>query len=237
MSTVIAVEGIGRCDARCYDAGEEECDCICGGENHGVGRERAMDNAREHSPEWLEKAKAEGKDISSTELAMDAQCVPLFGLTEASAPMGNVIYHGTHNGSAGAGAVEVVEDGRVVGLLHHDVRHSPTGFSWGYAGSGPADLARSLLIAALGDKAKCPTCEGCGRVAWLLDESMEDPVPFDAAISGTYDPDSVGPCYECDGGYRHLPYQDFKFQFVAGWGDDWQISRDEIRAWYATQPQ
>lgn len=34
--------------------------------------------------------------------------------------------------------------------LHHHVRHSPTGFGWGYAGSGPADLARSLLWDALG---------------------------------------------------------------------------------------
>jgi len=29
--------------------------------------------------------------------------------------------------------------------LPHLVRHSPTGFEWGYGGSGPADLALSLL--------------------------------------------------------------------------------------------
>lgn len=29
--------------------------------------------------------------------------------------------------------------------LPHLVRHSPAGFEWGYGGSGPADLARSLL--------------------------------------------------------------------------------------------
>lgn len=29
----------------------------------------------------------------------------------------------------------------------HQVRHSPTGLEWGYAGSGPADLARSILLA------------------------------------------------------------------------------------------
>lgn len=28
-----------------------------------------------------------------------------------------------------------------------EVRHSPTGFEWGYTGSGPAELARALLIA------------------------------------------------------------------------------------------
>jgi len=37
---------IGRCDARCYDAGKPECDCCCGGINHGVGRKRAMDHTR-----------------------------------------------------------------------------------------------------------------------------------------------------------------------------------------------
>lgn len=30
--------------------------------------------------------------------------------------------------------------------LHHFVQHSPTGFEMGYGGSGPADLARSILI-------------------------------------------------------------------------------------------
>src|SRR5437016_4348213 len=29
--------------------------------------------------------------------------------------------------------------------LRHRVYHSPDGFSWGYGGSGPADLARSIL--------------------------------------------------------------------------------------------
>ena len=29
----------GRCDAKCYDAKESECDCICGGRNHGAGSE------------------------------------------------------------------------------------------------------------------------------------------------------------------------------------------------------
>lgn len=34
--------------------------------------------------------------------------------------------------------------------LPHVVRHSPTGFEWGYGGSGPADLARSILVDAVG---------------------------------------------------------------------------------------
>ena len=36
--------------------------------------------------------------------------------------------------------------------LHLEVRgHSPTGFAWGYGGSGPAQLALALLVDALGD--------------------------------------------------------------------------------------
>ena len=35
---------VGRCDAKCYDARTPDCDCICGGKNHGVGRKQAQDN-------------------------------------------------------------------------------------------------------------------------------------------------------------------------------------------------
>lgn len=36
--------------------------------------------------------------------------------------------------------------------LHHVKRHSPTGFEWGYGGSGPADLALSILADHLGER-------------------------------------------------------------------------------------
>lgn len=48
--------------------------------------------------------------------------------------------------------------------LRHVVKHSPTGFSWGYAGSGPAELARCILLDHLGDEAVCDECvdfHGC----------------------------------------------------------------------------
>ena len=48
MATLLAVynsEGlVGRCDAKCHDAARAECDCICGGANHGVGYEQAVEN-------------------------------------------------------------------------------------------------------------------------------------------------------------------------------------------------
>lgn len=43
--------------------------------------------------------------------------------------------------------VEVTVNGKP---LKHQVYHSPSGFNWGYLGSGPADLARSILWDHLG---------------------------------------------------------------------------------------
>lgn len=43
-----------------------------------------------------------------------------------------------------------IVDGIRTGLKHH-VYHSPTGFNWGYGGSGPAELARCILADAIGE--------------------------------------------------------------------------------------
>ena len=40
----------------------------------------------------------------------------------------------------------------VEGVSQEWVWHSPTGFEWGYGGSGPADLALNLLLKATGDR-------------------------------------------------------------------------------------
>jgi hypothetical protein len=34
----------GRCDAKCYNATQPICDCICHGMNHGKGLQAALDN-------------------------------------------------------------------------------------------------------------------------------------------------------------------------------------------------
>lgn len=61
MTTLIAVYNssgcVGRCDARCHDAEDDECTCICGGLNHGVGQQRAVENTRALAEAWLDKAK------------------------------------------------------------------------------------------------------------------------------------------------------------------------------------
>jgi len=33
------------CNARCYNAKGKKCTCICGGTNHGVGYNNALENA------------------------------------------------------------------------------------------------------------------------------------------------------------------------------------------------
>ena len=57
---------------------------------------------------------------------------------------------GNEGGHAASPHLVTIEDGGELHMLAHRVRHSPTGLSWGYAGSGPADLARSLLWDVLG---------------------------------------------------------------------------------------
>jgi hypothetical protein len=68
----------GRCDAKCYNAWEPECDCICGGRNHSAGKQQAIENTRELAQSWIDKAKAGGQDITDVQLALDVQHEPLF---------------------------------------------------------------------------------------------------------------------------------------------------------------
>lgn len=37
-----------RCDATCHGAKGGQCQCICGGMNHGVGHDQAAENTRQH---------------------------------------------------------------------------------------------------------------------------------------------------------------------------------------------
>lgn len=86
-------------------------------------------------------------------LISDRRISPIFraGLALATRhPM--KIYSGRrdHNGTA---VVRVTKNGDARALpLRLDLdRHSPTGFEWGYAGSGPSQLALAILADALGN--------------------------------------------------------------------------------------
>lgn len=73
MVTLLAVynsEGcVGRCDARCYGADHPECECICGGANHGAGLDQAQANVTEAFEQMLEDYK---KDHEFNEIEIPA---------------------------------------------------------------------------------------------------------------------------------------------------------------------
>ncbi len=116
--------------------------------------------------------------------------------------LGDIIYHGTQAKTPGPGIITIEQpDGTPIGVVAHIRKHSHGGYSWGYEGSGPADAARSLMLAALGDDAKCP-CAGktrCDR--------------------------------QCDNGYTRIPYQMFKFAVLANAPDEWRIWRSWVIDW------
>ncbi len=57
------------------------------------------------------------------------------------------------------GAARILRSGaRGTRPLWHYVRHSPSGFAWGYGGSGPAEAARCILADALGSLPKADKC-------------------------------------------------------------------------------
>lgn len=67
MVTLIAVHNsdgcVGRCEAKCYEALHPGCDCICGGQNHGAGFDKAVENTRELAETWIEEY-TERKNLS-----------------------------------------------------------------------------------------------------------------------------------------------------------------------------
>lgn len=50
-------EGTRRCDAKCYNADHPDCDCICGGRNHGAGLNKAIEKNKEQFKEIFEECK------------------------------------------------------------------------------------------------------------------------------------------------------------------------------------
>jgi hypothetical protein len=60
MSTLIASGSSGTfrraCNAKCYNAKRPECDCLCGGINHGVGEPQARKNCRSMGVAWTSQA-------------------------------------------------------------------------------------------------------------------------------------------------------------------------------------
>jgi len=86
----------------------------------------------------------------------------------------SVIYRGIPDG-CGCN-VQVVRDGKASRLKHY-VGHSPSGFASGYNGSGPADLARCILVDFLALKPKWDN---------YLHRSYKDGSSFPVIDAGVY---------------------------------------------------
>jgi hypothetical protein len=114
--------------------------------------------------------------------------------------------------AAGGGAPSVRS------LAHRVVKHSPTGFEWGYAGSGPHDLALNLLIDALdAEDVWCPGCGGQGRRT----------LPGDGYGHRCMDCWGQGLQAELLGAYGA-----FADEYVSVFGEQWAVPRQTIREWY-----
>jgi len=59
---------IGRCDAACYNSELPHCRCVCGGRNHGVGLERALENGDEQMRAELTNKLQDGETIAMNKI-------------------------------------------------------------------------------------------------------------------------------------------------------------------------
>ncbi len=67
----------GRCDAKCYNAKHPQCDCICGGRNHGAGQKQAEANTQELFEEWMEDWQTKHPDHTIT-IPDEIRQLPMF---------------------------------------------------------------------------------------------------------------------------------------------------------------
>jgi len=119
------------------------------------------------------------------------------------------VYRGYSDQGDATGPVSLVvyEEGQEPYKLRHMIVHSPNGLSWGYKGSGAADLALSVLADYLDEAAAIPAHER-----------------YDHAIAGAI---------QETGAWRL--HQDFKRAFVVSLPQDRNITIDgaDIEAWLA----
>lgn len=165
----------------------------------------------------------------AAEHELPAPVAPSTQPIEAAVPaVPDVVYHGYQEEAGGSVIAVETMDGEAIGLLYHHIRHSPDGFQWGYAGSGPAETARCLLLDAVDDN-RCSACLGTRLIVLTGDEAGKER-PFDVEHDSRTD-EMVFRCVECDDGFRNLPYQEFKFGHVSAWKGEWRMRRSDIRDW------
>jgi len=99
--------------------------------------EAVHDWAREEWPDLMVTYR-KAKGLLDDPVACLTSCVP------------EKVYIGSR---VGVPTVHVVKGATLRGLAHVEY-HSPDGFEWGYGGSGPADLALSILADYFGETAE-----------------------------------------------------------------------------------
>jgi len=80
VATLIAVtgsRGTRTCDASCYNAGRPECECVCGGVNHGKGLKRAQANTAKIATNIINRFKGEKVEFGQGELSLFGGALPV----------------------------------------------------------------------------------------------------------------------------------------------------------------
>ena len=115
--------------------------------------------------------------------------------------------------------------GELLGELPHYVCYSPSGYAWGEFTSGAKELGRCILAAVLGEKARCATCAGTGRVSG----SGAPADPTGRSLMNTHR------CSRCHAGIYLLFHGRFVLDFVERWPADqsWHITAGQVRGWLA----
>lgn len=127
--------------ARCAASTGKHCRCACGGRNHG-GRKGsnadAHDETLQTTPrELLEYRWNDTRPPRPQFPVGDDRVIDLVRITKPG-PFGDIE------------EARVYLDG--VPMARRLVYHSPTGFEWGYGGSGPSDLALNILALVVSPK-------------------------------------------------------------------------------------
>jgi hypothetical protein len=155
-------------------------------------------------------------------------------------------YFGVRNKRTQNTAVFVRDDGQPVlaarhsYVLEHVVVHSSDGFEWSDAGSGPADLALSILADHFGEDPRAivrqypAPCQDCGGDGFANFRS----------VVNDHHVETIEECPSCDGdGVLCAPpsraadlYTDFKMDVVARLSrSGFVLTTTEIDAWLALQ--
>ena len=70
----VTVDGQAGLSERGTNAEGGQCDCICGGRNHGAGVRQAVENTRELGEQWLSDIAArEGKTLADLKAELFGQ--------------------------------------------------------------------------------------------------------------------------------------------------------------------